>query len=477
MATNGISRRQFLTGVAAAMAGMALAACAPKATPTPAAKPAQQPTAAPAQPTAAPTPAPAKKEQVTLRYMCRFGADYLPGVVKNLDEDFTAARFPHIKVQVEPAPDGWVEKLLAQMVAGTAVDVFEAWGNIFYNWTERDLLLDLQPYVDAKMTDAEISDYTEFQWQGLFMRGKRIGMPKYINIMTLTINKDMFDKYGVDYPPENGEWNHDDYTNLLATLTEKARSKGDKNVWAGWLPAWSWDRFWNHIHMFEGKIVDQKYGKVCMMDQPEAQAALKWMYDMEWTWNYHAQPAQVENKWPGDTIAAGLVMTAEDGTYPISRNKLFRLEKGIRWDMRHVPKGPTGKRSVLGTTDAYSVTKQTKHPDESWELVHFMSGPVHQEKVIVGVGGIIPVLKSLIKRFIQMVREIEPTLNDVRLETIDEILTWGYAEDTPWFCNQVAATDIIIPALQKVFTDGSADHTYFIEIAKQVTESQKDCKA
>jgi len=464
-----LSRRTFLASTAVATMGIALAACAPKATPAPAAPPAA------GQPTAAPTAAPATKQEVTLRYMCRSGADYLPAVAKNIDDDFTAAQFPHIKVSVEPAPDGWVEKLLAQMVAGTAVDLFEAWGNIFYNWTDRDLLLDVQPYVDKTMTDAEIADYNDFQWQGLFMKGKRIGMPKYINVMTLTINKDMFDKYGVEYPPEDGEWDHDDYQNMLQRLNDAARSKGDNDVWAGWLPMWSWDRFWNHVHMFEGKIVDQKDGKICMLDQPEAQAALKWCYDMSFTWNLHAQPAQVENKWPQDTIAAGMVMTAEDGTYPISRNKIFRLDSNIRWDMRHVPKGPTGKRSVLGTTDAFSITKQTKHPDESWELLHFLSGPIHQEKVIAGSNGIIPVLKPLISRFIQIVREKEPTLNDVRLETIDELLQWGYAEDTPWFCAQAKATEIIIPALEKVFMVGDVGPEYFIEIAQQVNDSQKDC--
>ena len=95
-----------------------------------------------------------------------------------------AADDPEMEVSVELAPDGWVEKLLAQMVAGTAVDMFQAWGNIFFNWVERDLLLDCNPYVDATMSDAEIADYNDFQWEGLMMRGQRVGMPKYINIMT-----------------------------------------------------------------------------------------------------------------------------------------------------------------------------------------------------------------------------------------------------------------------------------------------------
>lgn len=466
MSASHLSRRAFLGRVALTGLGLALGSCAPKqpAAPT-----------APAQgPAATQVPAPASKGAVTVRFMCRAGADFLPYYEKSIKEDFEASN-PNIKVSIEPAPDGWIEKLLAQMIAGTAVDLFQAWGNIFYNWTERGLLLDCQPFVDRDMTKEEISQYNEFQWEGLKMKGVRVGMPKYINLMTISINKDLFDKYGVKYPPEDGNWTRADYTEMMGKLTEAARSKGDKNVWAGWLPMWSWDRFWGPIHSWGGKIVDTKYGKTCLMDQDAAMAALEWAYDIEFKKNYHAQPAQVENKWPDASFGPGLIMSCEDGTYPITREKTWGEQAKIRWDMRHVPKGPTGKRSVLGTTDAWSITKQTKAPEESWKLLHFLSGPVFQKKVIVEANGLIPVLKPLINDFIASMRKIKPRMQDVRLETIKEILEWGYAEDSPWFCDTVKATEIIRPALEKVYTVGDVGPEYLKEIAKKVTESQKDC--
>jgi len=481
MSVYQISRRALLRGCAFASVGLVAAACAPQVVKETVeveriVKETVIVEGTPQVVEKVVTVAPAPAEAVTIRYMCRSGADNIPGHQKCLDEDFTGGKFPNIKVSVEPAPDGWVEKLLAGMVAGSAVDIFEAWGNIFYNWTERDLLLDLQPYVDKDMEPAEIATYNDFQWQGLMMKGRRVGMPKYINLMTMSINKDMFDKYGVEYPPEDGNWTYDDYTNMMKQLTDAAASKGDKNVWAGWLPMWNWDRFWGPIHSFGGKIVDSKYGKTCMMDRDEAQAALKWAYEISFQTNYHAQPSQVEKKWPGDSFGPGLIMTCIDGTYPVGREKTWGEQAKIRWDMRHVPKGPGGKRSVLGTTDAWSVTKQSKNPDQAWEVMHFLSGPIFQKKVIVGVDGIIPVLKPLIKDFISLLREQRPRLKDVRLETIDEILEWGYAEDTPWFCDQVKATDLINPALQKVYEVGDVGADYFIEIAKQVNDSQKDCQ-
>ncbi len=453
-----LTRRSFLRTSAMAGVGLAAVACVPAA--GPAAGGAAEAGSAPAA------------DVVTVRFMSRAGAENNVQAQKTLDEDFRAEN-PNIQVQVEAAPDGWVEKLLAQMVAGEAVDIFEAWGNIFFNWTERDLLLDVQPFVDRDMTDEQISDYNDFQWTGLVMLGTRVGMPKYINVMTVTVNVGLFEQYGVELPPEDGNWNHDDYANMAKQLTEAARAAGNEYQWGGWKPAWGWDRFWNTVYMFGGKIADEKYGTKCLMDSEESQAGLQWMYDRIWTDNTFARPGDIENKWGDDAVTAQFVAFIEDGTYPIGRDQRM-TDAGIKWNMYHVPTGPTGIRSVLGTTDAWSITAQTKHADEAWKTLSFLSGPVYQDKQIVAVEGIIPVLKSRIASFIDTVRQVRPSLEEVRLETITELLDWGYAEDSFWFKKQNAAFEIINPALEKVYTVGDVGPEYFIEIAQQVNESQLD---
>jgi len=454
-----LTRRAFLHTSAMAGVGLAAVACVPAAGPAA--------TEGAAEAGSAPS-----ADTTVIRFMSRAGVDNNVQAQKTLDEDFRAEN-PNIQVQVEAAPDGWVEKLLAQMVAGEAVDIFEAWGNIFFNWTERDLLLDVQPFVDRDMTDEQISDYNDFQWTGLVMLGKRVGMPKYINVMTVTVNVGLFEQYGVDLPPEDGNWDHDDYANMAKQLTDAARAAGNEFQWGGWKPAWNWDRFWNTIYMFGGKVVDEKYGTKCMLDSEESQAGLQWMYDRIWTDNTFARPGDIENKWGDDAVTAGFVGFIEDGTYPIGRDKRMS-DAGIKWNMYHVPTGPTGIRSVLGTTDAWSITQQTKHADEAWKVLSFLSGPVYQDKQIVAVEGIIPVLKSRIASFIDTVRQVRPSLEEVRLETIPELLEWGYAEDSFWFKKQNAANEIIVPALEKVYTVGDVGPEYFIEIAQQVNESQMD---
>ena len=460
MANGKLSRREFLKGATIGSIGLTLAACAPQQGGS---------TGAASQDTAA-SDAPAG-EVTTVRFMSRAGADNLPTYEEVLSTDFRED-FPDIQVQVEPAPDGWVDKLLAQMVAGTAVDIFQAWGNIFFNWTERDLILDVQPFVDANLSEEEISDFNDFQWTGLEILGIRAGLPKYINLMTVTVNKDIFEKYGVDLPPGDGEWDHNDYADMAAQLTQAARDDGEENFWGGWYPAWNWDRFWYRVDMFGGSVVNEKYGTECRLDTAESQEGLQWSWDRMWGDNTFAQPAQVENNWFHSVMAPGFVGMAESGTYPINTDRA--LGEAMNWDMRHVPKGPTGIRKVLGTTDAWSITKQSKAPNEAWEVLNYLAGPNFQAKAVVGQEGLIPVRKSLISSFIEDVRRIRPSLENVRLETISEILEWNYAEDSFWFKNQNAANELLVPALEKVYIVGDVGPEYLIDICQQVNEAQAE---
>lgn len=458
MSNSRLSRRQFLQGATMGGIGLAIAACAPQG-------------AAPAASSSDETSDAGAAEVTTVRFMSRAGAVNLPAYEEVLSTDF---REDHadIEVQVEPAPDGWVDKLLAQMVAGTAVDIFQAWGNIFFNWTERDLILDIQPLVDAHMTADEISDFNDFQWDGLEILGIRAGLPKYINLMTVTINKDIFDKYGVDYPAEDGNWDHNDYADIAAQLTQAARDDGEENFWGGWAPAWAWDRFWYRVDMFGGATVNEKYGTQCMLGSDESQEGLQWIWDRMWKDNTFAQPGQVENQWFHNVMAPGFVGFAESGTYPINTDRA--LGEAMNWDMRHVPVGPTGIRKVLGTTDAWSITKQSQVPDQAWEVLNFLAGPTFQAKAVVGQEGLIPVRKSLISSFIEDVRRIRPSLENVRLETISEILDWGYAEDSFWFKNQNGANELLVPALEKVYIVGDVGPEYFIDICAQVDAVQNE---
>ena len=114
----GFSRRQFLARIAALGGGLALAACAPKATPAPESKPAAEVKPAAEKPAAAkPVASP-----VEVRYLSWWGAFntmVMPEVIKEFKD-----LMPHVTVTVEEVPQAeFAQKAQTTLVAGTAADI------------------------------------------------------------------------------------------------------------------------------------------------------------------------------------------------------------------------------------------------------------------------------------------------------------------------------------------------------------------
>ena len=471
-----MSRRDFLRLSTALAAGAVAAACAPAAPQivevekeVPVEKVVVQ--TVEVEKVVKEAPKPAGKARV--RFMTRAaaqggGLESVRDITDVLLTEFVA-KHPDIDLSIEPAPNQWVEKQLAAMLAGDAWDVFQAWASVWDPWVARDLILDLQPFVDAEWTEKDLADFHSYQWPAMSSRGGlRVGMPKYVNMMTLSYNKDLFDEYGVEYPPSDGDWDYDDCEEIATALTKDRDGDGKVDLWGMVFPT-SWTRTWAHSYNFGGRWVDEKFGTKCLICEPESLEGLQWLWRMIWEKNVMGQPGQVERQMGMRSLASGFTAAANDGTYPIGYTNIFG--DAFRWDITHLPKGPAG-RTEYGVSDGWCIWADTPHPDASWELVKFLSSRTYQEKAVIGVEGLIPNRGSLIEPMMRIVRERQPVLEDVRLEIIEEALDWGYLEDVPWFNNQVGFKEIIGPALEKIYAVGDVDTSYLHEICPKIEEIQ-----
>jgi multiple sugar transport system substrate-binding protein len=464
MTDKRFSRRTFLAWGAAAAGAGALAACAPKgATPSPSAPQEELPTGAP--------PA---EEKVTIRWMTRvadWGGQEAQLAVPELVKKYFNADYPNIEVAIEPAPPEWVDKLLTAMVAGDAPDVFEAWPDIFHEWVERDLILDLQSFIERDLTDEDIKDYIAAQWEALFINNKRVGMPLYVDLRLESYNKDLFDEYGVPYPPEDGNWTVEDYAATAEKLTKDRDGDGEIDLWGTIIERGGWF-YW--MRMWGGDWVDPNDNTKCTLDSEESQAAFWFIWENQWkkSPNVFAQPAQVENAWYYEAWVPEMVAMAEKGCYPA--RTVEEVGGKFRWDYAHIPKGPKGHKTLVDA-DGWSVWKGTKQPEAAWALAHFNSSPRFQEDVIARIAGAIPTRLSVVSKFISILRESFEELQDVRLEVLKEILEEpGYGGNVRWFKHHLKAMEIIDPAMDLVFTTGEKDPSYFAEICPQVNASQME---
>lgn len=453
----GISRRRFV-GLVGALAVPALAAaCGGNAQP-----------AATSSSGGSEKPASSAPKQ-TVRWQSREGDAIIKSAQQFLADTLQKQK-PNLTVTIEPAPDGRDEKLVAAMVGGNAPDVFETWTDNVTQFADRGQVQDVEQFAKRDFKDADIKDFYPWQWHDFVLPSQiRFGVPKYVNVMVMRYNKDLFDKAGVKYPDE--KWTHDDYYQAAQKLTVK---KGDQVDQFGlYYPVWSWDRFWYRIEMWGGTVVDEKDTTKAAFDSDKALAAFEWSRKMMWDDQYMAQRLLLAPMGQSyDDIglfAAGKWAMQEDGFYPYRMAQT--IEKKIKWAWAHVPTGPV-KRRVLGTTDGWAMWKGTKVQDGAWELMKFQSGPdyqLHQTEV----SGSLPIRFSTLAKWKEIVTTKYPELKDANIDIGPQAMNMGYAGNRVLFKKDAEARQIIQPALEKVFISGGAPVSYFKDIVKQVNDSQK----
>jgi multiple sugar transport system substrate-binding protein len=443
-----LSRRSFLRLTGAAAAGVAISACAP----------AVQPGAATGAEGAAPA-----GEQVTVRW--QDWADWEPTMDRLMA--LLNEKLPGITVEFEPLSDGFEDKTLTMMVAGTAPDVMTAWGPIFRKWSEKGQLMDLQPNVELTFSADQIDDFHEWQWNGMVApdSGIRFAMPYYVNVVMLLYHKDAFDEAGVAYP--TAEMDHTDYAEMLQQVTKR---EGDQTQrWGGFVQAWSYDRFQFHIQAYGGHVANPDDWTECWLGQPEAQEALEWMRARMWDDNSITQPLQVEQRGEAQMWPTGLVSTQEGGMGNIA---FYARDATFNWALMHLPKGPA-RRATIGTTDGWGIYKGTPQPEASWELMKVLVGDDFQSLMIEAWGGL-PNRLSLVPSWKETIIGSFPVLENANLDVVLEALDEGYPMLTEEFKKQAESQQLIDAALQKVFQVGDTPVSYFEEVAQQVTTLNRE---
>ncbi|MHB0878661.1 MAG: ABC transporter substrate-binding protein, partial [Anaerolineae bacterium] len=251
-----LTRRTFLRWAAFATGASALAACGatatPQAQPTPVV--AQQPTATTA--VAVSTPA-ASTEVVEVRFAFWDWYAMAPGV--RWDEWNQTQAFPvfqeanpGIKLSWELVDD--FPKVLTQMSAGTAPDVMSVWDPNMTIWAEKGQLLDLQPFVDRDIPNAD-DIYTTLAWDQMWNPdlNMRMGMLADLDITSVYFNKTAFDEAGVPQPTT--DWTTDDYKAAAIKLTKKDDS-GNITRWGGELRGDFWTGWSYYILAYGGQVRD-----------------------------------------------------------------------------------------------------------------------------------------------------------------------------------------------------------------------------
>jgi ABC-type glycerol-3-phosphate transport system substrate-binding protein len=200
---------------------------------------------------------------------------------------------------------------------------------------------------------------------------------------------------------------------------------------------------------------------------------MDWTRNLQWDRRVMAQPNELKRLFDSDALDLNFfnqkIAILEDGFYPYRVARMVENKFKFMW--MHVPKGPVLRR-VLGTSDGFTVWKDTKAPDATWKLVKWLSGKDFQN-VQTEFGGNFPVRYSVLKDWKQIVSRNYPMLADANLDVAVEAMEMGYPQDRKFFKKQLEAKDLITPALTKLYRDGGTPISILKEVTQQVNVSQR----
>lgn len=333
-------------------------------------------TTAPAEPTEGATTggeegATTGGEEVTIRWRTRPDNQEEQNVYQAISDEIDA-KLANVKLVYDPAPvQGYMDKLVTELSAGTAPDITWIPGASTADLASKDVLLDLMPEVN-KDSSFKLTDYYEAPMKELERDGKLWGLPRDISTMVMYYNKDMFKAKGLEDPAElaaKGEWNWDNFLKAAEALR-------DESAGTYGFSFSNWWGLWGHFVYAAGGSLFNEDRTACGLDTPEAIAGLQFMSDLFNKYNVAPYPGAEGGV--GETeFLAGQV-----GMFPNGRwmTPGVRQNAKFDWGVVEMPEGPGGDSTWL-FWGPYVISAKTANPDAAWQVLKELTSPAVQAKV------------------------------------------------------------------------------------------------
>ncbi|WP_238649511.1 ABC transporter substrate-binding protein [Paenibacillus piscarius] len=319
-------------------------------------------TAAPSPTTAAEPAAaqPASGEKVELTYAI-WDSNQEKGL-RTIADEFEAKN-PDIKVNIEVT--GWSDywtMLEAGATGGSLPDVFWMHSNEIYRYASNDMLLDLTDRI-GKSAEVKLENYPEGLNQIYNLNGKQYAVPKDFDTIGLWYNKTLFDQAGIQHPDENWTW--DDLKQAAKALTKDG-------VYGFLAPLHNQEGYYNFVYQNGGTIIttDKKSG----YDDPKTIEALDFYIGLV---REGLSPEVYGDAERADLLKNGKAAMGLFGSWNLSgftENEYMAKN----FDVAVLPKKEKQASIYNGLGNA--IDAKTKHPEEAWKLVEYLSSKTGQER-------------------------------------------------------------------------------------------------
>lgn len=366
-----LSRRKFLQAAAIAGGGAVLTACAPAATPAP---------AAPAKPAEAKPAAPAVAKAVELRIAWWGGQDRHDRTIKVID--MYMKKNPNVKIAYEFA--GFADhltKMTTQAAGNSLPDIMQqdyAW---IAEWAGRGLIIPLDNLATSGVLN--FKDVSEDFLKGGRIGGKLVAVNLGANSQCFSCDVDDFKKAGLELPKDNWTW--EDFEKTAMTMREKAGKWGGSGI--------SGEQIWKSLYLSLGEwaYADNGY-EIGYKDDTPFVNHLKMLLRLQ---KANAIPNRAEDlaTFDGKSVEQQPLAIGKAASDSHWSNQVVAVQKaaGDTRTIKMVPlPRPTGGKSsnYIKPSQFFSVTRDSKAPEEAAKFIDYFTNDIEANDVLFAERGV-----------------------------------------------------------------------------------------
>ena len=329
---------------------------------------------------------------------------------------------PDIDVEFLHIPQNYFQKLHLLFASNLAPDVVFINNYFAPTYIKAGLLEDLSQYVDE-------SKYFKKALDGFRYEGKIYAVPRDVSDIVVYYNKDLFDKFNINYPSKN--WTLDDYLKI-------ARAFSKHGIWG---TSFETDAvFWLPYLMSNGAGILSDDGKKIVINQDMALDSLDFYAALVNRYNVAPKKSDSASLTMAQMFLQQKIAMHVSGRWLVPK---YSKDAQFDWDIAPFPRGSKGSIVNIDSS-GYAPSKSSAHKQEALEFIEFISSEKSLD-VLSQSGLIVPARKDSAYSNVFLDKVQKPHNAGVFLDVIET------GKSTPVNENYREITDILDKSLEPVF--------------------------
>lgn len=365
--------------------------------------------------------------------------------------DYFEQQNPGIRIKL--AGPGGGGSFLAGILAGSAPDVFQDWAIGPYR--AANAVLNLEPLL--RRDNLDLALWSPGQIHAMRDEQGIQFLPCYVHVSTMAVNLSILDQLGLQYPTP--DWT---YTQAAQLYKACSGTKGSQRTYGVSMYFTGHDMgdpssMSSYVFHFFGGSMALPDRITCSVGDPKSYQGVQWVEQL------YREHVLSPNARDGDLAHIAFVEAGSAGL----PGYLQSWRNNFKWTFFPVPTFPGGQFS-FEATDYHAINAGTKHPEEAWTLLRFLSAEPYWSRYAMKYLLRTPSLVSLWEEYVQIVEQVAPVVQNKGLQYFTQAAQhWGIA-NTVFKYDQTQVAGTLNAQLLKVYNGQASTPLAMTQAGKQV---------